>query len=143
MGGYVTSAGWQVTLCDPIRHVSSRSGVTMLHCELLYSVYFTTLLSLSGFSVFSGNMNAFSTLLVLYCSHLENSFFYPDYQTVLQQRSSVIRHFSASVTFWPIYVFDMSIYFSLTCLLQDGDILPPEHFPPSESRPTYMTGLCL
>jgi len=26
-GGNVTSVGWQVTLCDPIRHVSSRSGV--------------------------------------------------------------------------------------------------------------------
>ena len=26
-GGNVTSAGWQVTLCDPIWHVSSRSGV--------------------------------------------------------------------------------------------------------------------
>jgi len=25
-GGNVTSAGWQVILCDPIRHVSSRSG---------------------------------------------------------------------------------------------------------------------
>jgi len=25
-GGNVTSAGWQVTLCDPTRHVSSRSG---------------------------------------------------------------------------------------------------------------------
>jgi len=25
-GGNVTSAGWQVTLGDPIRHVSSRSG---------------------------------------------------------------------------------------------------------------------
>jgi len=25
-GGNVTSAGWQVTLCDPIWHVSSRSG---------------------------------------------------------------------------------------------------------------------
>ena len=25
-GGSVSSAGWQVTLCDPIRHVSSRSG---------------------------------------------------------------------------------------------------------------------
>jgi len=25
-GGNVTSAGWQVTLCDPIRHVSSRIG---------------------------------------------------------------------------------------------------------------------
>ena len=25
-GGNVTSAGWQVTLCDPTRHLSSRSG---------------------------------------------------------------------------------------------------------------------
>ena len=30
--GNVTSAGWQVTLCDPLWHVSSRSG------ELLYPV---------------------------------------------------------------------------------------------------------
>ena len=25
-GGNVTYAGWQVTLCDPVRHVSSHSG---------------------------------------------------------------------------------------------------------------------
>jgi len=37
-GGNVTSAGWQVILCDPIWHVSSRSGEAC--CELLYSVYF-------------------------------------------------------------------------------------------------------
>jgi len=45
-GGNVTSVGWQVTLCDPVWHASSRSGVTMLHCELLYSytlLYFTLL----------------------------------------------------------------------------------------------------
>jgi len=39
-GGNVTSAGWQVTLCDPIRHVSSRSGVetlrTAIHLLLTY-----------------------------------------------------------------------------------------------------------
>ena len=29
-GGNVTSAGWQVTLCDPTWHVSSRSGVATL-----------------------------------------------------------------------------------------------------------------
>jgi len=34
-GGNVTSAGWQVTLCDPIWHVTSRSGEAV--CELLYS----------------------------------------------------------------------------------------------------------
>ena len=29
-GGNVTSAGWQVTLCDPMWHVSSRGGVATL-----------------------------------------------------------------------------------------------------------------
>ena len=29
-GGNVTSAGWQVILCDPIWHVSSRSGVVLV-----------------------------------------------------------------------------------------------------------------
>ena len=29
-GGNVTSAGWQVTLCDPIWHVSSRSGAELV-----------------------------------------------------------------------------------------------------------------
>ena len=36
-GGNVTSAGWQVILCDPIWHVSSRSSEASR--ELLYSVY--------------------------------------------------------------------------------------------------------
>ena len=35
-GGNVTSAGWQVTLCAPIWHVSSRSGDGRLACKLLY-----------------------------------------------------------------------------------------------------------
>jgi len=40
-GGNVTSAGWQVILCDPIWHVSSRSGEA---CgELLYPVTLLTL----------------------------------------------------------------------------------------------------
>jgi len=34
-GGNVTSAGWQVTLCDPVWHVSSRSSEAV--CKLLYS----------------------------------------------------------------------------------------------------------
>jgi len=34
-GGNVTSAGWWVTLCDPIWHVSSRSGEAC--CKLLSS----------------------------------------------------------------------------------------------------------
>jgi len=36
-GGNVTSAEWQVTLCDPVWHTSSRSGAAS--CKLLYSVY--------------------------------------------------------------------------------------------------------
>ena len=39
-GWNVTSAGWQVTLCDPMWHVSSRSGVatlrTAIHLLLTY-----------------------------------------------------------------------------------------------------------
>ena len=40
-GWNVTSAGWQVTLCDPIWHVSSSSGVATSVSELLYPCYFT------------------------------------------------------------------------------------------------------
>ena len=36
-GGNVTSAGWQVTLCDPMWHVSSRGGEACW--KLPYSVY--------------------------------------------------------------------------------------------------------
>jgi len=39
----VTSAGWQVTLCDPIWHVSFSSGVATSVSELLYPCYFTLL----------------------------------------------------------------------------------------------------
>ena len=35
--------GWQVTLCDPIWHVSSSSGVSTSVSELLYPCYFTLL----------------------------------------------------------------------------------------------------
>jgi len=50
-GGNVTSAGWQVTLCDPMWHVSSRSGVaalrTAIHLLLTYLLTFVE----SGFIV--------------------------------------------------------------------------------------------
>ena len=39
-GGNVTSTGWQVTLCDPIWHMSSCSGEAC--CELLYPVTLLT-----------------------------------------------------------------------------------------------------
>jgi len=40
-GWNATSAGWQVTLCDPIWHVSSSSGVATSVSELPYPCYFT------------------------------------------------------------------------------------------------------
>ena len=33
-GGNIISAGWQVTLCDPMWHVSSRSGVATLRTAI-------------------------------------------------------------------------------------------------------------
>ena len=47
-GGNVTSAGWQVTLCDPMWHVSSRSGVATLRTaiHLLLTYLLTYLLQL-------------------------------------------------------------------------------------------------
>ena len=50
----MTSAGWQVTLCDPMWHVSSRSGVATLRTAihlLLRFVGFTFLSTAVFFSV--------------------------------------------------------------------------------------------
>ena len=45
-GGKVTSAGWQVTLCDLIWHVISRSGVviSITNCCIWFTVLYFTLL---------------------------------------------------------------------------------------------------
>jgi len=47
-GGKVTSAGWQVTLCDLIWHVISRSGVVILimNCYIRFTYLLTYLLTL-------------------------------------------------------------------------------------------------
>jgi len=42
-GGQVTAAGWQVTLCDPICHVISGSGVVISITNCYIHVYFTLL----------------------------------------------------------------------------------------------------
>ena len=47
--GNVTSARWQVTLCDTIWHVSSHNGEAS--CKLLYSIYLLTYLSCCLLSV--------------------------------------------------------------------------------------------
>jgi len=42
-GGNVTSAGWQVTLCDPMWHVSFRSGMATLRTAIhLFLTYLPT-----------------------------------------------------------------------------------------------------
>ena len=47
--GNVTSAGWQVTLCDPVWHVSSRSGVAnFANCYTLVTYLLTYLLQRLG-----------------------------------------------------------------------------------------------
>ena len=45
LGGKVTSAGWQVTLCDLIWHVISRSGVviSITNCYIRFTLRFTLL----------------------------------------------------------------------------------------------------
>ena len=45
-GGNITSVGWQVTLCDPTWHVSSRSGVATLRTAI--HLLLTYLLSVCG-----------------------------------------------------------------------------------------------
>jgi len=42
-GGNVTSAGWQVTLCDPMWHVSSRSGAVLVTQTAIRFLTFLTL----------------------------------------------------------------------------------------------------
>ena len=42
-GGNVTSAVWQVTLCDPVWHVSSRSGVATLRTVIYLLLYLLTM----------------------------------------------------------------------------------------------------
>ena len=45
-GGNVTPTGWQVTLCDPIWHVSSRSGTVLVEIVAQTAIRFLTFLTL-------------------------------------------------------------------------------------------------
>jgi len=58
-GWNVTSAGWQVTLCDPLWHVSSSSGVATTVSELLYPSYFTLLFTTSRYCNAFANRGSF------------------------------------------------------------------------------------
>ena len=72
-GGNVTSAGWQVTLCDPIWHVSSNSGVatlrTAIHLLLTYLLTYLLLLrAVFGASLWRGGQpSSIQQLLVAWC----------------------------------------------------------------------------
>ena len=52
-GGKVTSAGWQVTLCDLIWHVISRSGVaiSITNCYIRFTYLLTYTYDISTYSV--------------------------------------------------------------------------------------------
>jgi len=63
-GGNVTSAEWQVTLCDPIWHVSSRSGDGRLACKLLYpSLLFFTFYTIQALSSLGGHQTCMNLAL--------------------------------------------------------------------------------
>ena len=58
-GAIVTSARWQVALCDPILHVSSRSNVAVLHCELLYAYTLLNSLAVVGCCLITSMLHLF------------------------------------------------------------------------------------
>jgi len=71
-GGKVTSAGWQVTLCDLIWHVISRSGVviSIMNCYIRFTLL--TLLCLQNIVVQTQNCTILNPMSVK-TSELKNS----------------------------------------------------------------------
>jgi len=94
--GNVTSAGWQVTLCDSMWHVSSRSGVatsrTAIHLLLTYLLTYYQLLyspitaSLVNFVIGTACIGCGRVYVTLRCLSVGPSV-YPIYPT-LQQRAA-------------------------------------------------------
>jgi len=71
-GGNVTSAGWQVILCDPIWHVSTRSGEA---CgKLLYPVTLLTYFTHIDSSVNNIKRRAIAKILTLTLTYLMLNF---------------------------------------------------------------------
>jgi len=66
-GGNVTSAWWQVTLCDPMWHVSSGSGVatlrTAIHFLLTYFRISDTILDYSLYKTYYNERNVAEQLM--------------------------------------------------------------------------------
>ena len=57
-GGNVTSAGWQVTLCDPMWHVSSRSGVATVRTAIYLLLTYLPPLGHNPQTPFADHMDA-------------------------------------------------------------------------------------
>ena len=68
-GGKVTSAGWQITLCNLIRHVISRSGVVISITNCSGLLYFTLLYFVQRHSLF----NLFYVFYIYLCKTLRLS----------------------------------------------------------------------
>ena len=68
-GGNVTCAGWQVTLCDPMWHVSSRSGVatlrTAIHLLLVIAMSVSVCVSVCLSAIISSQQHVRSSPNVL------------------------------------------------------------------------------
>ena len=77
-GGNVTSAGWQVTLCDPVWHVSSRSGVATLRTAihllltylLVYHTYDSSWLDARSLLHVDGRCNPITSTCSAFCCNL-------------------------------------------------------------------------
>jgi len=61
-GGNVSSAGWQVTLCDPMWHVSSHSGVATLQTAI--RLLLTYLLAVGMYGVVGAGINLTNTDII-------------------------------------------------------------------------------
>ena len=93
--GNVTSAGWQVTLCDPIWHVSSRSGVVRPACKC-----YTLTLLFTFMVVITKNFvtcREFDGLFRCNSDHLRNK------ATVETEESFVLDDFAEAVVTVPVH----------------------------------------
>ena len=114
-GGNVTSAGWQVVLCDPMWHVSSRSGVVLVaqtairfltHSTLgdrsfsvaapwAWNTYARThVRHISSIDVLSKNLQSFLFAYAGGCNCHIFSVFYVLYSRVVRRRCYVIFSFT-------------------------------------------------
>jgi len=96
-----TKIGWQVTLCDPIWHVSSRSGDGRLACKLLYPslLYFFLITTHSACNLgfifdehltFSDQISALSKSCYYHIHELRSIRLYLDFKTASTIATSIV-----------------------------------------------------